>query len=156
MLTRIVGLQDATHLLDLPGASELESAAEAGEVQTADGSSKDFIINDLVIFKLSQVLHHAGVEKAKAFRYAEAILGSRLQVNQENLVEWVENEKQDLFCLIADSQLARIFLRNKDDLKELDVGAIKPVLLPITRCEINVFRVIRPVIMRAQQLFSEK
>ena len=101
-----------------------------------------FVLSDLVMYKLSQVLTHVGVDKQKALRYAEAILESRLHAHEKNIVEWIENETQELFCYIADAQLSRIFLRNKDDSKEVDVGAVRPVLLPITRCEINVFRVI--------------
>ncbi len=115
-----------------------------------------FKVGDLTIFKLAQVITHTGVDPDKAVRYAEAILGTRMPEDYQNIIEWIENEKQELFCFIADAQLSRIFLRNKEDAKELDVGAVKPVLLPTTRCEINVFRVIRPVIYRARQLFARK
>ena len=68
----------------------------------------------------------------------------------------MENEEQELFCLIEDGQLTRIFLRGKEDPREVDVGAVKPVLFPVTRCEINVFRVIRPVIYKARQMDNSK
>ena len=44
--------------------------------------------------------------------------------------------------------VSRIF----DDQKERELGAVKPVLLPTTRCEINVFRAVRPILYRAQRL----
>ena len=72
--------------------------------------------------------------------------------HDKNALEWIENESQELFCLIADDQLTRIFLRNKEDSKEVDIGAVRPVLFPIITCEINVFRVIRPVVYRARHL----
>ncbi len=102
------------------------------------------------------MIAHVGVDSPKAATYAEAILGTRLQAHDKNVVDWIENEAQELFCFIADNQLARIFLRNKDDSKEVDVGAIKPVLFPTTKCEINVFRVIRPVVYRTRQLLGSK
>jgi hypothetical protein len=158
MLSKLFSPEDAVHLLDMKEISELQTAVDAGQLKYAESAGKKhkFVLSDLVMFKLSQVLTHVGVDSQKALRYAEAILESRLHVNEKNIVQWVENETQELFCYIADAQLARIFLRNKDDSKEVDVGAVKPVLLPVTRCEINVFRVIRPVIYRAKHLLASK
>ena len=89
-------------------------------------------------------------------RYSEAVLGSRLQERGRHALEWLENESEELFCLLEDNQLARIFIRSKDDSKEVDIGAVKPVLFPTIRCEVNVFRVIRPVIYRARRLLGKK
>jgi hypothetical protein len=52
--------------------------------------------------------------------------------------------------------LSRIFLRGIDDNREIDVGAEKPVLFPVSKCELNVSRTIRPMITRAQQLISSQ
>jgi len=156
MFSRLVSTEDAVQLLDLGGAAPLEQAEALGMLMPVHTGSqvKRFKLSDVVIFKLAQVIEHTGVEGPKALRYAEAILGPRMDVHDGNVVEWVENEAQELYCMIADGQLARIFLRSKADRKEVDVGAVKPVLLPSTRCEINVFRVIRPVIWRARQLLG--
>jgi hypothetical protein len=158
MLSKLFSPEDAVQLLDMKDISELQAAVESGELKYAESAGKKhkLLLSDLVMFRLSQVLTHVGVDKQKALRYAEAILESRLHAHEKNIVEWVENETQELFCYIADAQLSRIFLRNKDDSKEVDVGAVKPVLLPVTRCEINVFRVIRPVIYRAKHLLASK
>ena len=157
MYSRLVSADDAAYLLDLNGAAEIFDAHTKGELQAAKKGPRGdrFLVGDIVMFKLAQVMRQLGVDSERSIRYAEAVLASRLAENEGNLMEWVENEAQELFCLIADDQLARIFLRNKDDFREVEVGAVKPILLPSTRCEINVFRVIRPVIYRAHQLFGE-
>jgi hypothetical protein len=110
----------------------------------------------VVVWKLAQAMERIGVPPEKSVRYADAVLGSRLSAHEENALDWIENEAQELFCLICDNELARIFLRNKEDGKEVDVGAVKPMLFPTTRCEINVFRVIRPVVYKARQLTKKK
>lgn len=158
MFSRLVSRDDAAYLLDLEDMTQLDQALVSGDLQPAkSGPRGDRVrVGDVVMFKLAQVMRGLGVESEKSVRYAEAVLGSRLVAHDANLMEWVENETQDLFCLIADGQLARIFLRNKDDFRELEVGAVKPVLFPSTRCEINVFRVIRPVIYRARQLLGKE
>ena len=107
------------------------------------------------MLRLAQIIESLGVDRAKALRYSEAVLAQRLSTHDKNALDWVENETQELFCLISDGQLARIFLRNKEDSKEMDVGAVKPVLLPITRSEVNVFRAIRPVLLRAIQVLGQ-
>jgi hypothetical protein len=158
MFSKLVSVEDAVQILDVSDRSVLDEAISSGQLTPADKSKKNLKLRlgDIVMFKLAQVIEHTGVDREKAPRYAEAILGARLSANDKNVVEWVENEAQELCCFIADNQLARIFLRSKDDSKEVEVGAVKPVLFPTTRCEINVFRVIRPVVYRARQLLSGK
>jgi hypothetical protein len=156
MLSKKVTIDQAAALLDLAGPKDLEGAVSSGALKTVSGNKqKRFLLEDIIIYKLAATLEHMGAPTEKAVRYAEAILGSRLQT-QTNLVEWVENETQELFCLIADDQLSRIFLRKKDDFKEIEVGATKPVLFPTTLCEINIFRLIRPIVIRAKQMFEAK
>ncbi len=154
MFSRLISAEQASQLLDLESSARLDEAlANAGVKATKTRSKRGrYRVGDIVLYRLAEVIHHVGVDVEKAWKYAETILESRLEAHDRHLLEWVENETQDLFCLIADNQLARIFLRNKEDDREVDVGAVKPVLFPQTKCEINVFRVIRPVIIRAQQL----
>jgi hypothetical protein len=158
MFSRLVSPEDAAYLLDLEGTAEIDRARAAGELEEAKKGKRGprFRVGDLVMFKLAQVMREIGVDLEKSQRYSEAVLGDRLVEHDDNLVEWVENETQDLFCLIADRQLSRIFLRNKDDFREVEVGAVRPVLFPVTMCEINVFRVIRPVILRARELLGDE
>jgi hypothetical protein len=158
MFGKRVSASDAVHLLDFRSEEELAQAVDRGEIEASKGDNEDdaFLIADIVVCKLSQAIASLGVDSSKACRYAEAILSSRLVAHDESVLDWVENETQELFCLIADGQLARIFLRNKEDSKEVEVGAVKPVLLPTTMCEINVFRVIRPVIYKASQLLKSE
>jgi hypothetical protein len=158
MFQRHVSGEEAVSLLDLRSREQLDQAVARGELKTAktDAQSDTFLLADVVLFKLAQALRGLGVESEKAQRYAEAVLGARLETHQEKILDWVENEAQELFCLIVDSELARIFLRNKEDGKEVEVGAVKPILFPTTKCEINVFRVIRPVVYRASQLLRTR
>jgi hypothetical protein len=158
MFSKLVSVEDAVQILDVSDRAVLDEAISCGQLIPADKTKKNIKLRlgDIVMFKLAQVIEHTGVDREKAPRYAEAILGARLSANDKNVVEWVENEAQELCCFIADNQLARIFLRSKDDSKEVEVGAVKPVLFPTTRCEINVFRVIRPVVYRARQLLFGK
>lgn len=158
MFRKRVSAKDAAYLLDFQKEGELEQAVGRGDIEVSEADDKGdvFLIGDIVMYKLSQVIAGLGVDGSKARRYAEAILSSRLAAHDQNVLDWIENETQELFCLIADGQLARIFLRNREDPKEVEVGAVKPVLLPTTRCEINVFRVIRPVIYKARQLLKSK
>ena len=154
MFSRLVSVEQVAHLLDLEDGSGLPKAlADAGvEAVKKKAKAAQYRVGDIVMFKLAEVIRHMGVDTEKALVYAETILESRLETHDRHLLGWIENETQELFCLIADDQLARIFLRNREDDREIDVAAIKPVLFPVTLCEINVFRVIRPVILRAQQL----
>jgi hypothetical protein len=154
----MIDAEQAAHLLDLHDKGELDRAMAAGALRPAkkgkDGAR--FRLADIILYRLATVVGQVGVETEKAARYAEAVLGQRLQAHGKNPVEWVENEEQELFCLIEDGQLTRIFLRGKEDPREIDVGAVKPVLFPTTKCEINVFRVIRPVIVKARHLRENK
>lgn len=150
MLSQLVTQEEAVELLDLDDRRELEAAVKDGLLKPAkDGRYR---VGDVVLLQLALALTDLGVEQTKAARYAEAILGQRLEEHGKNALEWIENEAQELFCQIADGELARIFLRGKEDQREVEVGAVKPILFPTTRCEINVFRVIRPVIFRARQI----
>jgi hypothetical protein len=157
MLSRHVSPEDAVFLLDAKGTAELDEAVASGAVKPQKGSGAErFRVADLVMLKLAQTIRSLGVGPEKAVRYSEAILASGLENRDRHALEWLENESEDLFCLLEDNQLARIFVRNKEDAKEVDVGAVKPVLFPTIRCEVNVFRVIRPVIYRARRLLSKK
>jgi hypothetical protein len=154
MFSKLVSVQDAAYLLDIQDRAALDRAADEGLLKTAQSGAKGnrYQISEIVLYKLAQTITHVGVEPQKAGRYAEAVLGPRLMDHDKNALEWIEDDSQELFCLIADDQLTRIFLRNKEDSKEVDIGAVRPVLFPIITCEINVFRVIRPVVYRARHL----
>jgi hypothetical protein len=158
MFSRMVDVEEAARLLDLDDRAELDRAVAEGALEVGKkGKDGDRLrLSDVVVFKLAAEMRHVGVDRHKSFRYAEAVLGQRLETHDRNPVDWVENEEQELFCLIEDGQLTRIFLRGKEDPREVDVGAVKPVLFPVTRCEINVFRVIRPVIYKARQMDNSK
>jgi hypothetical protein len=154
MFSRIVSEEKTAQLLDLPVGPALRKNLSTAGIKPvkSKGKAGHYRIGDIVVFKLAQIINHIGVDAEKALIYAETILESRLEAHDSHLLEWIENEAQELFCIIADDQLARIFLRNKEDDREIDVAAIKPMLFPTTVCEINVFRVIRPVILHAHQL----
>lgn len=156
MFSQLISREDAAYLLDLESAELLDEAVARELIKPAKRGPKGdrFRLSDVVVMRLAQVFGQIGVEGPKAARYAEAVLGTRLSAHDQNVVDWVENEAQELFCLIADSQLARIFLRSKEDFKEVDVGAVKPVLFPVTKCEVNVFRAIRPVVLKAGRLLG--
>jgi len=156
MLDRRVNAQEAAQVLDLESTAALEDAVAGGLLTPVKTVRKGraFTLGELLIYKLATVIRSVGVDAEKARRYAQAVLNERVTANEDNLVDWVENEAQELFCLICDNQLARIYLRNKDDGREIDVGAVKPVLLPITRCEVNVFRAIRPVVVKARHVLT--
>jgi hypothetical protein len=153
MFSKLVSTQDAAYLLDIQDRAILDQAVEQGLLKHAQSGAKSrYQISDIVMFKLAQTISHVGVDPEKAARYAEAVLSPRLTAHDKNALEWIENESQELFCLISDDQLTRIFLRGKEDSKEMDVGAVRPVLFPTINCEINVFRVIRPVVYKARHL----
>lgn len=156
MFSQLVSREDVEYLLDLESPDLLEEAMVKEMIRPAGKGPKGdrFKLSDVVMMKLAQTFRQIGVEEVKAARYAEAVLGTRLSAHDQNVVDWIENEAQELFCLIADNQLARIFLRSKEDSKEVDVGAIKPVLFPVTMCEVNVFRAIRPVVLKARRLLG--
>ncbi|MEW6138120.1 MAG: hypothetical protein AB1733_07805 [Thermodesulfobacteriota bacterium] len=156
MFSELVNTRDAAFILDLK-ETELAEIVASDQVRPAssDRNGDLFLVRDLAMLKLARIIESLGVDRAKALRYSEAVLAQRLSTHDKNALDWVENETQELFCLISDGQLARIFLRNKEDSKEMDVGAVKPVLLPTTRSEVNVFRAIRPVLLRAIQVLSQ-
>jgi hypothetical protein len=157
MLSRLVSSEDAAYLLDMKSPEDFNDVVARASLLPSKQSPKghQYRIADVIMLKLAQVIGQVGVSAEKAMRYADAILSPRLPKREQTAVEWVENEAQELFCLIADGELSRIFLRDKEDYKELDVGAVKPVLFPTVVSEINVFRVIRPVIHKAHHWLGE-
>jgi hypothetical protein len=157
MLSRLVSSDDAAYILDMKGRAEIDEAVAIGAIKPAKEGPKGrrFLLADIILFKLAQAIEQVGVSAEKASRYADAILEPRLPAHDKSVAEWVENDTQELYCLIADGELARIFLRNKEDRKEFDVGAVKPVLYPTILSEINIFRVMRPVIYKARHLMGE-
>lgn len=155
MLTRPVNSDQAVHILEMDGVERLQGIVRAGEFR-ATGNGENLVLKDLLTIRLAQIFSHMGVPVPKAFAYAEAVLDSRLPQDHESLLEWIENENQELFCSIADDQLTRIFLRSHDGQKEVDVGAVRPELFPTTRCEVNVFRAIRPVVFKARKILDAK
>lgn len=158
MFSALVSARDAAFILELKDVSELPQVVADYQIkpQRNDPNGGRFLVRDLVMMKLAQVIETLGVDRQKSSRYSEAVLRQRLSAHDKNAIDWIENETQELFCLIADRQLARIFLRSKEDRKEMDVGAVKPILLPTTKSEINVFRAIRPVLVRARQVLDAK
>jgi ribosomal protein L13E len=151
MFGRKVSMEEALRLLNMSAVDELSRAVEAGEIRPGEDSQSGwaFTLGEVMKLGLSRALRRIGVQADKTGSYAEAVLGQELFSDEKKLAEWVEHETQELFCLIADGELARIFLREKDTGKEVDIGAVKPVLFPMTECEVNVFRVIRPVLFNA-------
>ena len=154
MRERLLTGEEAVRLLDLGGEAELDGLVACGRLLLSGGAAPGFSVSELIICRLAQVIEHVGVEPEKARTYAEAVLVPRLEENDENVFDWVDNETQELFCLIADKELARIFLKSQHDAKEIDVGAVKPMLFPVTQCQVNVFRAIRPVLLRARRLLK--
>ena len=106
-------------------------------------------LKETMTLKLASMMLNVGVERNKAYSYSEAVLGNFFAKGWNDFLKLVEDGNQALCCMIEDNQLARIFIRGKDDGREFEVGAVKPVLLPTTRCEINVNRSLRPVLYRA-------
>ena len=154
MPERLVDEEEVFGLLDMACKEDLALAVRDGLLRPAETGKKGrrFRLGDLLVYELARLMRQVGTETEKSVRYAEAVLTPRLPQGDKNMMEWVENETQELFCLLEDRQLARIFLRGKVDGKMVDVGGVKPVLFPIIRTEINVFRAIRPVIVRARQV----
>ncbi len=106
-------------------------------------------VKNVLFLKLAERLVSVGVDPSKSLTYAEAVLGNYIAKGWTEFQKLIQDANQELYCLIEDNQLARIFLRARDDGREFDIGAVKPVLLPTTRCEINVCRAIRPVVFSA-------
>jgi len=140
----------------MAGATELENAVASGMLRVAKRGPRGyrFQLYDIALFKLTESMEGVGVPRQKAQKYAEAVLGPRFPTDEKTALAWVENETQELYCMLVDGELARIFLRNKEDHKKINVGAVKPVLFPTIITEINVFRVIRPVLFKATTLLG--
>jgi hypothetical protein len=159
MFDRIVNKGVAESLLGEPeGGLSLDSAESAGIISRVGADSSNtagYLVMDLVKLQLSQSLSELGVDREKAYVYADAVLSARKTDDQGDIRDWVKEDGDDLYCLIADKQLSRIFLRSSVTGRETDIGAVKPVLLPSTNCEINVTRVIRPFIKKAKQALSD-
>jgi hypothetical protein len=153
MLDSIVTAEQVEKLLRLEGSAEIDQAVHQKVLVPAkeDGETRGFLLADIINWRLAQVMVGLGVEPGKAKIYAETVLNPRLAGRQGTLLDWAETPNQELYCLLEDSELARIYLRDTENRTEADVGAVKPVLLPTTRCEINVSRVIRPIVYRAKQ-----
>lgn len=158
MLTKHVTAEEALFLLDLDGAQKLEEAERDGLVNPLKRNNKkvSFVIQDLVVLKLALAIVDIGLPPDRAIRYAEAVLGVHSPQTFKKTIAWVDGENHELFCMFADKQLSRIFLRSHDDNREIDVGAEKPVLFPLSICELNVSRIIRPVITRAYHTLNSK
>ncbi len=154
MTERLLNEEEALFVLEMGRKENLVRAVAQGLLRPAESGKKGsrFRVLDVLLFELARIMVGTGVDEAKSLRYSEAVLLSRLPDDEKKLLEWVENETQELFCLLEDGQLARIFLRGLVDGKTVDVGAVKPVLFPTVRAEINVFRAIRPVVLRIRQL----
>jgi hypothetical protein len=158
MPERLVNEEEALFLLEMGHKEDLHQLVGTGVLRPAESGKKGhrFRVADLILCELARVMRHAGTDTEKSVRYAEAVLADRLPENDKKLLEWVENETQELFCLLEDGQLARIFIRARLDGKSVDVGAVRPVLFPTVRTEINVFRAIRPLVVRTRQLKGAK
>jgi hypothetical protein len=158
MLGKNVTTKEALYLVDLESEDKLEQAIKDGLVKPVKGDNKkdSFALHDLVTLKLALSMVDLGLAPGRAIRYAEATLGVGSTQAFNKTMAWIDGETHELFCLLADKQLSRIFLRGVDDNREIDVGAEKPVLFPVSKCELNVSRTIRPMITRAQQLISSQ
>jgi hypothetical protein len=157
MFDQVVNRDLAVSILGLKGEERLDSAESDNIILPTPGSdisAAGYMIMDLVKLQLSTTLGEVGVDGEKAFIYADAVLSAGRTDDPGSLTEWVEEEGDDLYCLLSDQQLSRIFLRCSVTGRETDIGAIKPVLLPSVNCEVNVSRVIRPVVKRAKSALS--
>lgn len=156
MQGRFISQEDAAYLLDMLDTAQLERAVSAGLIKVAKRGPRGnrFTLYDIVLLKLAETISSVGVSTDKALKYAGAVLEPRFPEEDKTARAWVENESQELYCLLVDGELARIYLKNKEDHKEIDVGAVKPVLFPTINTEINVFRVIRPVLYKAMNLLG--
>ncbi|MEW6350599.1 MAG: hypothetical protein AB1646_16160 [Thermodesulfobacteriota bacterium] len=154
MPERLLNEEEALFVLEMSEREALDRAITQGLLKSAESGKKGnkFRVIDLLLFELARIMVRTGVDEEKSRRYSEAVLSTRIPDNEKKLLEWVENEAQELLCLLEDGQLSRIFLRGLVDGKKVDVGAVKPVLFPTVRTEINVFRAIRPVVLRTRQL----
>lgn len=158
MLGKNVTTKEALYLVDLETEEMLEQAIKDGFIRPVkdDNQKKSFALQDLVTLKLALSMVDLGLSPDRAIRYAEATLGVGSSQAFNKTMAWIDGETHELFCLFADKQLSRIFLRGVDDNREIDVGAEKPVLFPSSKCELNVSRTIRPMITRAQQIVGSQ
>ncbi|MDQ1285911.1 MAG: hypothetical protein QG663_1337, partial [Thermodesulfobacteriota bacterium] len=139
MLGKNVTTKEALYLVDLESEDKLEQAIKDGLVKPVKGDNKKdlFALHDLVTLKLALSMVDLGLAPGRAIRYAEATLGVGSTQAFNKTMAWIDGETHELFCLLADKQLSRIFLRGIDDNREIDVGAEKPVLFPVSKCELN-------------------
>lgn len=153
MLETFLTVEQIQEFLHPKGSGEIESAIRQGTLSpgTEVNGKPGFLLGDLIAWRLAQVMVGLGVEPKKARIYAETVLNPRAAGSAGNLLDWSKPPNQELYCLLEDNELARIYVRDKENRTEADIGAVKPVLLPTTRCEINVSRVIRPVLYWAKQ-----
>lgn len=156
MFKQRVTVEDASRLLDFNTEQDMVDAFASHGMKpfldpATDGSCD---LASLIMLKLSLALEDVGVALEKTLPYAEAILNSAVFSDENLVMQWLNTGSQELHCLLEDGQLARVFLRGEEDDKEIEVAAVKPILLPTTRCEINLSRVIRPIFYRAKQLPS--
>lgn len=156
MLDSIVTVEKVQELLHLGGTSGVEQAVGQGILGPVSekGGRQGFLLADVINGRLAQVMVGLGVNPKKARVYAETVLTPWTTGKEGNILDWAETQSQELYCLLEDSELARIYVRDKENRTEADVAAVKPVLLPTTRCEINVSRVVRPIVYWAKQAFQ--
>ena len=149
---RQVRASEAAYLLEIQSEDEvvriLRSVSSA-DPETSAGQL-NFLFRDVLSCALARVIEKVGVQWKKACSYAEAVLHT-LIFSDEGATSVLEDETQELYCLVGDFQLVRIFLRSREDGKEVDVGAVKPILFPVTKTEINVTRALRPILYRARK-----
>jgi len=158
MFSKYVTVEEAVYLLDVDSAEKLEEAESLGLIRRLKPNNKkeSLLIQDVVTLKLALCIMDLGLAPDRAIRYAEAVLGVHSTQTFNKAIAWLDGETHELFCMFADKQLSRIFIRSLDDGRELEVGAEKPVLFPISRCELNVSRAVRPVITRTNHLMASK
>ncbi len=154
MFDKVVNKNTAIALLGLNGEERLESALTSSIVDRVPGGADNvpgYLMMDIIKLQLSESLRELDVDKEKAFVYAHTILSARSLNDETDLKDWLSEDGDDLYCLIEDKQLARVFLRSSLTGREVDIAAVKPVLLPTTKCELNVSRALRPMVKRAIQ-----
>ena len=158
MFSKYVTMDDVVYLLDVDSAEKLKEAESLGLIRRLKPNNKkeSFLIQDVVTLKLALCIMDLGLAPDRAVRYAEAVLGVQSTQTFNKAISWLDGETHELFCMFADKQLSRIFIRSVEDGRELEVGAEKPVLFPISRCELNVSRAVRPVITRINHLMASK
>lgn len=144
--------EEASFLLDIRSGDEAENTLDRYLKRNSkeSGVGSRLAFEEVLTIGLACILQKVGVQADKADSYAEAVIRAQA-VSRNDVLKLLEDETQELYCLIEDYQLARTFLRSSEDDKEMDVGAEKPVLLPITKTEINVSRALRPILVRVRE-----